>query len=454
MRRVGLLAIFTLSVFSFTAHAQPVDISVNILQAFSPQARLLKFDGQGYTVVDSSLQISQGSYRFTLPSGYQKGMYRVDVGKNIKLNIVVGNETRIDVNTVVFAPDDSLRSNASVENNTYWKFQRQKALHGQQTWLIRSLMDYYPDTSTFQNILRDEVKRLSNELNRFAEELIQSNHNLLASEFIRLEQRPVACDSDKVTPDQLVSAWWSTIDLHNPLIKNTPALSERVWAYMENYFSDDFYKEEQDMEFIRGVHALLARPMDIEVKHALREILINGFVDSDYQDVYEYLQLTAFDDLEPLRKPEPEDKSKKKPRVKVGEKALDFRLQPLQGSPINLSNINADYKLVLFWSSWCPHCIHAIPKILEIYKTYKDMGFEVIAISLDDESASWERYVRDLNLHWINVRIPYSPENDVYAVYDVHETPRMFLLSKDLEIVSKPSTIRQLEVRLRRAFCR
>jgi len=454
MKKYCLLVLSIFLLFPFTAHAQPVDISVNVQQAFSPQARLLMFDGQGYTVVDSSLQISQGSYGFTLPSGFQKGMYRVDVGKNIKLNLVVGDETSIDVNTVVFAPEDSLRSAQSVENNTYWRFQRQKELHSQRGWLIRSLMDYYPDSSTFRNNLQVELQRLNHELNRFAEKLIQTNQNLLVSSYIKLEQRPVTSDSKKNELTKLVATWWNSIDLHNPLIKNSPALRDRVWAYMENFFNDDFYKEEQDREFTRGTYALLELPMDIEVKRAIRDILINGFVDSDYQDVYEYLQYTAFDGLDPLKKSESKEKLKRTVRAKVGEKALDFLIEPLQGKSINLSKIKADYKLVLFWSSWCPHCIDAMPRILEIYNRYKDLGFEVIAVSLDDEPISWERYVNDLNINWINVRIPYSPDNDVYATYDVHETPRMFLLGKNLEIISKPSTIRQLEVRLRRAICR
>jgi alkyl hydroperoxide reductase subunit AhpC len=91
-----------------------------------------------------------------------------------------------------------------------------------------------------------------------------------------------------------------------------------------------------------------------------------------------------------------------------------------------------------------------MPQIIEVYNKYKDKGFEVVGVSLDDDANAWEHYVRDLNLDWINVRIPYTEDELVYSIYDVHETPRMFLLSRDLEIISRPSTTRQLEAKLRR----
>jgi thiol-disulfide isomerase/thioredoxin len=140
----------------------------------------------------------------------------------------------------------------------------------------------------------------------------------------------------------------------------------------------------------------------------------------------------------------------KSPKTKVGEKAFNYTSCSEEGHPVTLAKVNADYKLVLFWSSWCPHCVEAMPRLRSIYDDYKSRGLEVIAISLDDEPLVWQHYIKDLELDWINVREPYSPDHHIYKAFDVHETPRMFLLSRDLTILSKPSTVRQLEVRLRR----
>lgn len=450
--RFFLIAVFYL--VSQCAIAQKVDISVTVQQAFSPQARLLKFDGSSFVPVDTSMQISQGGYMFSLDSLHTKGVYRIEIGKNTKFNIVVGNETRIDVNTTVFAPEDSLSSSKSEENSLYWKYQRQKRAYTHQTWLIKSLADFYADTSTFRGVLNNELFRLDSLLFNYAQNLIASSPNLLAAKLIAIEQPPAIKHNSQPSPEELVKMWWKNIDLFNKKIIYTPALQERIWGYLDFFFSVDFDKEQQDLEFIRGVHLLLSQPMDIDIKRHLRQLLVSGFEQSDYADVLNYLHYTAFGKLEPLKKQSVADESTNALKSRVGDTAYNFSFKEHNGNSIDLADVDADYKLVLFWSSWCPHCIEDLPRIKSIYEDYKDRGFEVIAISLDDESAIWEDQIQSLNLSWVNSRIPYAPESDVYSSYDVHETPRMFLLSRDLEIISRPSTVRQLEVRLRRAMRR
>lgn len=445
MKFSGFLIFPFLFLYSSLVYSQEVEINVTVIQAFSPQAKLLRYNGQQFTVVDSSMQISQGTYRFMLKEGYSRGVYRVEVGKSININFLVNNEPIIDIRTVVFAPDDSLRSNKSAENNLFWQYQREKKRYGQQIWLLRSLKDFYPKGSPFLQSLNNEEIRLQRELYSTASLLAQSNQKLLSSVYISLEQQPVDFSTDLSLPD----LWWGQIDFNNPLILLSPAFKERLWAYMENFFSDDIDKEEQDMAFIKGIHQLMAIPKNIEILRALREMLIAGFADTDYVDVYDYLHYTSFGELKALSQ-RPKSLARKAPKTKVGQQAYNFTSCTEKGQSVTLSKVDADFKLVLFWSSWCPHCVEAMPRLRSIYDEYKDKGLEVIAISLDDESLVWLHYIKDMKLDWINIREPYSPDHQIYKIFDVHETPRMFLLSRDLTILSKPSTVRQLEVRLRR----
>ncbi len=445
MKFSGLLVFLFLLLFNSLVHSQEVEINVTVVQAFSPQAKLLRYNGQQFTVVDSSKQFSQGMYRFVLREGYSKGVYRVEVGKSINFNFVVNNEPIIDLQTVVFAPDDSLKSPNSAENNLFWQYQREKKRYGQQIWLLRSLKDFYPEGSSFLQNLNDEEIRLQRELYSKASILAASNQKLLSSKYILLEQHPV----DSANTLLLAELWWGQIDLNNSLILMSPAFKERLWAYMENFFSDNFDKEEQDMAFIKGIHQLMAIPKSTEILTALREMLIAGFADTDYVDVYDYLHYTSFGELKPISQPT-KSVIRKAPKTKVGQKAYNFTSCTYKGEPVTLGKVDADFKLVLFWSSWCPHCVEALPRLRSLYEEYRSKGLEVIAISLDDEPLVWQHYIKDMRLDWVNVREPYSPDHQIYKLYDVHETPRMFLLSRDLTIISRPSTVRQLEVWLRR----
>ncbi len=432
------------------AQSQTFDITVNVAQAFSPQAKLLYFNGNDYVVVDSSNQLAQGNYRFNSLNAYTNGFYRIDVGASVKLNLIVGGEPKIDISTVVYAPSDSLRSNLSEGNVMYWLFQNRKKQVDQQLWLVNSLTDYYTDSSAFRKHLATEQVNISSLLFAFADSIINTSPNALASMFIRIEQKPVTPDSITPMSEQLVRIWWGQIDLFDTLTLKTPSFRERLWNYMDNFYSDDLDKEAQELAFTKGIHFLLSQGMHPQVAETTRNLLLAGFKDSDYQEITDYLNYTQFGNLKPLKKAGATIKPTISPRIRAGEKAFDFSLKLDNDKSIKVSEVKATYKLILFWSSWCPHCLDAMPRIKEIYADYKHKGLEVIAITIDDEPFMWQRHIKQFGLDWLNHIEPYTPDNSVINMYDAHTTPQMFLLSNDLKILSKPSTVRQLEIKLRR----
>ncbi len=56
--------------------------------------------------------------------------------------------------------------------------------------------------------------------------------------------------------------------------------------------------------------------------------------------------------------------------------------------------------LVEFWATWCQPCIAEIPNIRHTYEKYHAAGFEVVAISVDDDRALVERFLRATNIPW------------------------------------------------------
>jgi thiol-disulfide isomerase/thioredoxin len=40
--------------------------------------------------------------------------------------------------------------------------------------------------------------------------------------------------------------------------------------------------------------------------------------------------------------------------------------------------------LVNFWASWCTPCLKEIPTLVELAERYRDQGFELVPVSLDD----------------------------------------------------------------------
>jgi len=65
--------------------------------------------------------------------------------------------------------------------------------------------------------------------------------------------------------------------------------------------------------------------------------------------------------------------------------AADFTLKDAEGRDVTLSDYKGKVVLLNFWATWCGPCKIEMPWFVEFQRKYKDRGFSVIAVSLDDE---------------------------------------------------------------------
>ncbi len=74
-------------------------------------------------------------------------------------------------------------------------------------------------------------------------------------------------------------------------------------------------------------------------------------------------------------------------REKTPIKAPDFTLEDIHGNSVSLTDYEGKVILLDFWATWCAPCIKEMPVLQDLYDTYRDSGFEVIGISVDEQGA-------------------------------------------------------------------
>lgn len=62
----------------------------------------------------------------------------------------------------------------------------------------------------------------------------------------------------------------------------------------------------------------------------------------------------------------------------------DFALPDLSGKTVRLSDFKDRVVLVDFWATWCLPCLAELPDLMALYRKYKDRGFTIVGISMDD----------------------------------------------------------------------
>jgi peroxiredoxin len=117
---------------------------------------------------------------------------------------------------------------------------------------------------------------------------------------------------------------------------------------------------------------------------------------------------------------------------KERKSAPDFELKDADGKTVRLSDYKGKVVLLDFWATWCGPCKIEIPWFIAFERKYKDQGFAVIGISMDEEG--WtviKPFVADLA---INYRILQGSDSTADLYGGVEALPTTFLIDRDGKI--------------------
>jgi peroxiredoxin len=124
---------------------------------------------------------------------------------------------------------------------------------------------------------------------------------------------------------------------------------------------------------------------------------------------------------------------------------LDLSIPDRNGREIALSSLKGKVTLISFWASGNNASIQALLQLQSTYRKYHEQGFEVYAISLDNNKISWMNAIDFNEFNWINVSELSFPESRAALLYNITQLPTNFLINRDGDIVAKNLYGRTLE---------
>lgn len=124
---------------------------------------------------------------------------------------------------------------------------------------------------------------------------------------------------------------------------------------------------------------------------------------------------------------------------------LDLSIPDREGREVNLSDYKGKAIMVVFWASGNQASINALLQLKSSYQLYHHKGFEVYAISLDNNKLQWMNAIDFNEFKWINVSELSYPDSRANIIYNVTSLPAAFLVNRDGDIVAKDLYGRTLE---------
>jgi thiol-disulfide isomerase/thioredoxin len=119
----------------------------------------------------------------------------------------------------------------------------------------------------------------------------------------------------------------------------------------------------------------------------------------------------------------------------MGAKFPGFDEKDVTGKPLSLASYKGKVVLVDFWATWCGPCVAELPNVIATYQKYHGKGFDIIGVSLDEDQATLERFLKENNITWQQFFDGKKWGNKLAVKYGVDSTPTTYLLDGDGKII-------------------
>lgn len=108
------------------------------------------------------------------------------------------------------------------------------------------------------------------------------------------------------------------------------------------------------------------------------------------------------------------------------------------GEELHLKDEVGKMTLVYFWASYCAFSRQENEVLKELYDEYKDQGFSIFALSIDDYKEDWQASIKEDSLNWPgHIWLKEAWNAQVFADWAVPSVPTTFLMDHRGVIMEK-----------------
>lgn len=449
----------------FSSEAQGYKVTLQAPDYNSGLAYLIYYYGKNMNVQDSAVVNAKGTAIFQSRDKLTPGVYSIVFpGKNKLYDFLVdkGQDITIKVDTTDLVNKTIVTG--SEENILFQQYQKFVSRKGAQ---LQKELEAYKSSTTRQDSALHEMKykELNEELNNYRNEIIKDHPESMLAVLLNAMREPKVLNPHPVTRQDSLDNYqyykkhyWDGITFMDDRIIRTPFFLPKLEQYFRNVVPpapDSIIKESDYLLLLSrsspGMYKFLLNWLTdeyINPKYMGQDaVFVHLFEKYHSKGVSNWLnekQLTTISNRAYMLMSN-----------LIGEQAANLEMVDAKGNSMPLYNINSDYIVICFWDPECSHCRVQVPRLDSIYNAkWKKEGVKMYGVLTETkDKEQWEKFIKEHNMNgWINVyetdaqkKIVEDAKRPSYKqLYDVIQTPTLYLLDKDKKIIAKKLTLEQM----------
>ena len=135
-----------------------------------------------------------------------------------------------------------------------------------------------------------------------------------------------------------------------------------------------------------------------------------------------------------------------------GEVAAEIKGLTPEGKGLSLTSLRGKYILIDFWASWCGPCRRENPNVVRMYQEYKDKGFDILSVSLDNNKDRWVQAIKQDKMTWHHISDLKGWSSELSKPYGVRGIPYTVLVDPEGKIMATRLRGPALESKLKEIF--
>ena len=451
--RCVLFLVVLLFLFSCNADDQDLSASVEIeiridgVLPGMPVFLMSVFEGQ-QRPFDTVMTQADGLIRLKRKAPYPAGYYFIPLPEDQKVPLLLDKDQHFSMKTRLGSIEADMDVEGSLDNELlYDHLKAEEAARRELSLFLREMSRLEKDTDEYLNLEKKRDEMLESERRRL-DAVIENHPNSLFSVF-KVSERDLEAPDVRL-PDGTVDVnrqnflhrqmFWNNFDFSDPRLLRTPVFPEKLLTFFNRLTAhhpdsiiassrlliDQVLEYPEYFKYFTNWITFKYRPGKTTLNdgEAVLVFIVKNYLTSDRVFWADSARLFAL-----------HQRIDEMASSLVGQIGPDVKAPDPTGKIRSIYEINAPYVVIFIYNPDCSHCIEETPKLLDFYRKWKKRGVEVYAIAVDTEPETWEDFIDQYKLDWINV---FDPSNAAfYGKYYVDNTPEIYLLDQERKIIGK-----------------